>query len=340
MNDDDDNDNKKKDAVGPSHAINDDSASQRVTKKGRRLARQGQTPASSSPTETRPCPKSSDNTRANTPNTTFFQHRVVNQPGRPEGSGYWQLTERNARQQRLERQRREAAAAASANNNTSHGAQVETATDSPNVNPELTSSPSVVMGELVIDSLPENSLVDKKKRRRRLCCAILFVLFLVVTILAVSLPFVLIERSKDDRDSGNEEPLPMPTDPPPVLRRTFAPSVTPGASFVKFGDDIDGEDRLERFGYSVAFVGERWVAVSAPATGSVAGLVRVLDIYNRSQIGQDMVGTIRNNEFGVALSGTDDFLAVASTNLVWLVRYNETGRQWDRVGPILGRLLH
>ena len=49
-----------------------------------------------------------------------------------------------------------------------------------------------------------------------------------------------------------------------------------------------------------------------------------------------MVGsTIPNNQFGVALSGTDGFLAVASTDLVWLVRYNETGRQWDRVGPIL-----
>ena len=317
MNDDDDNDNKKEDAVGPSHAINDDSANEHVTRKGRRLATQGQTPASSSPnvSATLPCAKSSDNTRANTPNTTFFQHRVVNQPGRPEGSGYWQLTERDARQQRLERHRREAAVNIMSHI-MSHGAQVETATDSPNVNPEPSSSPSVVTGELV-DSLQENSLGDKKKRRKILFCAILLVVFLVVTPLVISLPQALMERSEDGPDRGNEEPLPVPT----------GPSMTPGASFVKFGDDIE-EEGLELLGYSVTFVGERWVAVSTPFTATENfGVVRVLDIFNRSQIGQDMVGTIRNDQFGEALSGTKDFLAVASLGFVWLVRHNETGRQ-------------
>ena len=96
---------------------------------------------------------------------------------------------------------------------------------------------------------------------------------------AVALPLALMERSEgdpdrseDDPDSGEQEPLAVPTGPP-VLRRTFAPSVTPGASsFVKFGHDIEGEYRLRRFGYSVAFVGERWVAVGAPLTNTETGL--------------------------------------------------------------------
>ena len=50
------------------------------------------------------------------------------------------------------------------------------------------------------------------------------------------------------------------------------------------------------------------------------------------------MGIIRedlSNQFGEALSGTKDFLAVASLDFVDLFRYNETGRQWDRVGPLL-----
>ena len=299
-------DSNKKDAIGPSHVINDDIANERVTRKGRRLARQGQNLASSSSTATRPGAKSSDNAAAREPNTTFFQHRVVNQPGRPEGSGYWQLTERNARQQRLERHRE--AAATSANSAT------QTATVSPILHPEPTSAQSVVIGE----ALPEESNGEKKKRRRRLSCAFLLFVFLV---LAVALPLALVERSEGDPDrsedapdGGEQEPLAVPTGPP-VLRRTFAPSVTPGASsFVKFGHDIEGEDRLMWFGFSMAFVGERWVAVGAPLTNTETGLgvVRVFDIYNRSQIGRDLVGNIPNFAFGEALSGTKDFLAVAS----------------------------
>ena len=328
MNEDD----KKEDAVGSSHVSNNDSTNERVTRKGRRLARQGQAAASSA-SATRPGAKSSNtndnDVRATMQNTTFFQHRVVNQPGRPEGSGYWQLTERNARQERLERHRREAAASLLSASEMTNGAQNETATDSPN--PNL----AVVTGELV-DSLPEESNGEKKKRRRRLSCAILLFVFLAV---AVALPLALMERSEGDPDRLEDDPNSVPTGPP-VLPRTFAPSVTPGASsFVKFGNDIEGEDRLGRFGFSVAFVGERWVAVGVPFSYTEPGLgfVRVFDIYNRSQIGQDLVSNIEefSNRFGEYLSGTKDFLAVAFSTFVDLFRYNETSRQWDRVGPTL-----
>ena len=323
-----DENNKKEDAVGSSHVSNNDSTNERVTRKGRRLARQGQAAASSA-SATRPGAKSSNtndnDVRATTPNTMFFQHRVVNQPGRPEGSGYWQLTERNARQERLERHRREAAASllsANENPNMTNGAQNETATDSPNPNP------AVVTGELV-DSLPDG---EKKKRRRRLSCAILLFVFLV---LGVALPLALMERSEDypdrsedDADSGEQEPLPVPTGPPVLRSTTFAPSVTPGAtSFVKFGHDIEGEDRLgQRFGFSMAFVGERWVAVCGCAIykhGDFADwswrcscLRHLQQIPKRAgssgQYSKFAFGEELSKRFGEALSGTKDFLAVAS----------------------------
>ena len=162
-------------------------------------------------------------------------------------------------------------------------------------------------------------------------CAILLFVFLV---LGVALPLALMERSEDypdrsedDADSGEQGPLPVPTGPP-VLRSTFAPSVTPGAtSFVKFGHDIEGEDRLgQRFGFSMAFVGERWVAVCGCAIykhGDFADwswrcscLRHLQQIPNRSgssgQYSKFAFGEELSKRFGEALSGTKDFLAVAS----------------------------
>ena len=210
-----------------------------------------------------------------------------------------------------------------------HGAQDITATDSPYTNPDQSLTPPVVMGEL-IDSSPENSHDKDKRRKRRLSCGILLVvLLLVVTILVVSLPLAL--RSKDDADGGSQEPLPVPTG----LHRTFAPSLTPGpSSFVKFGRDIEEEERYTDYGYSVAFAGERWVAVGAPLTEN--GIVLVFDLYNRTQTCQYMEAKDSNYaSFGEALSGTKDFLAVASWYSVDLFRYNETARQWGRIVPML-----
>ena len=319
-NKDDAKNDDNEEIVGSSRLTNEDDANVRVTRKGRHLARQGQ-----ASTATLPQAKSSDSTRATAPNTTFFQHLVVNQPGRPEGADYWQLRERNARQERLESYRREAALYRAQDD--------ETDADSPNLVEVWT--PPQVTGELV-DSLPENvnDTENKKKRRRRICGAILVVVVcLVVSILAVSLPLTLVEHSKNDPE--NQEPLPVPTGTP-ILRRTFAPSVTPGAtSFVQFYRDIEILNRPGLLGYSVAFVGERWVAVGVPHSWDVdvdeaAGFVFIFDLYN------DIFDRLKSSvTLGEAMSGTKDFLAVATSKTMWLLRSSEVTPRWELVGPDL-----
>ena len=335
------NNNTENNNVGSSWVLNNENVNERVTRKGRRLARQGLSrPTTTTGTTTPPGAKSSDNhTRAATPNTTFFfqQHRAVNQPGEPEGSGFWQLTERSSRRERLQRHRREAAAL-STQPSVNTAADTQGAQDSaitPTSGSQQTLTRPVVTGELVVDSQSDGW---GDQRKRRVCCAILLVLCVVVaSILGVSLPLTLATRSKDNSE---KTPLPVPTGPP-IERNTFAPSVTPGASsFVQFGPDIEGRDTLGLQGYSIAFVGERWLAVSVPrtetATGSV-GLVRVWDTFNnRTQIGQDIeADSPLVSRFGEAISGSKDFLAVASNLEIHLLRYNETTGGWERVGPIL-----
>ena len=257
--------------------------------------------------------------------TVFFQHPVVHQPGRPTGSGYWQLSEREARQARLDRHRREAEASSwipSDTNDAPPGTQ-QYDDGGPNPAHSQTLTAVVVTGELM-DPLPQN---DERGRSKRRCwiygTSVLACCVLIALIVGIVVPLVFLKQANDGDESVVEPPVEsVPTSSQPSDLRTLSPSMTPrGSSFVAFGDEYVGEQAGEMLGQSLAFVGDRWVAVGSPGHNGGAGLVRIWDIYNGTQIGQDLI--VSNvSRVGDALSAEGSFLAFSGLDAVFVARYN------------------
>ena len=113
QNENGNDDNKKEDAVGLSHAINNGIANERCDTESaeRTSSRQARTSSSIVVVIDRDEARSKELRQHKSQYTKYYGLSTPgcqSGQGGPKGSGYWQLTERNARQQHLERHRREA----------------------------------------------------------------------------------------------------------------------------------------------------------------------------------------------------------------------------------------
>ena len=209
--------------------------SERVTRKGRRLAAQEhERGAVQSPRSKR------SSTRTTTPGaqhaggTTFFQHRVVHQPGRPEGSGFWQLTEAEGRRERLNRHHREAQGSIWQNANSSDDTQfIEPTTTTTRTTTTTTTTTTTQPGgatiyqvsvapvvsdawlDCVISTEATTTIDDRGKKPRRKWLFLTVVLAMVLLV-ALVLGLVLSQRSNDAHDStlqllSESEPTSQPT---------------------------------------------------------------------------------------------------------------------------------
>ena len=135
--------------------------------------------------------------------------------------------------------------------------------------------------------------------------------------------------------------------PPSNLPSTFFPSQSPrGPPFVQHRPAIMGENPGEMCGVSVEVIDEGWLAYGCPgkratntmANAEASGLVRVVDMYNGTQIGQNIVGNADDGfeDVGWALSSAvGGWLAVAGRRSVRLLRYNQTTALWESIGSLL-----
>ena len=122
---------------------------------------------------------------------------------------------------------------------------------------------------------PSEQEVDRKKRKTWVCVACILIVFIIALVLAVVLPLQLATASSSI----------SPTSSPA--------SDTYEYTFVKFGSELKGQNEGALLGASVEVVGDRWFAYGSPGHGvNRSGLVRVVDMYNGTQIGQDIVGNV------------------------------------------------
>ena len=181
----------------------------------------------------------------------------------------------------------------------------------------------------------DEELKKEKRRKRTLIASIVLVIALVGLVLAIVLPLQLQQSSSLPAST----PQPTPTPPKP---QTLSPSLTPpGIPFREFGPELVGESDEVALGSAVAVVGDRWYAYGVPGHGlNRTGLVRVVDMYNGTQIGQDIVGnsTLGFTEAGRFLSSVQGgWLAVAGLDWVRLLRYNDTSALWESHGRVLNQ---
>ena len=177
------------------------------------------------------------------------------------------------------------------------------------------------------DSDPADRPENPRMRRKKWIygAAILFVIFSIVLVLVIVLPIEL------QRQSAGGEDTP-PSDMAPAQTPTNVP-------FVKFGPELVGENIGALLGASVEVVGDRWFAYGSPGHGiNQSGLVRVVDMYNGTQIGQDIVGNTTEAFTGVGLflsSAEGGWLAVSGRHSVRLLRYNYGTGLWESHGGVL-----
>ena len=192
------------------------------------------------------------------------------------------------------------------------------------------------------DGMTGRSAMSRERRKTWIYTANIFIVFVVALVLVIVLPIEL------QKGSPSGPPLtrpPTPVSPPSPQRTrpptpTFPPSLSPrGAPFVPSGPEIMGANEFAELGSDVTFVGDRWFAYGSQGHGvNRSGLVRVVDLYNGTQIGQDIEGNTTEGftEVGWALASAEGgWLAVAGRHTVHVLLYNETTALWEQYGRIL-----
>ena len=175
--------------------------------------------------------------------------------------------------------------------------------------------------------------IERERRKTWIYTANIVIVFIVALGLVIVLPIELMASP-----SGSSlTRAPTLVSPSPKSTRlpipTFPPSLSPrGAPFIPSGPEIVGVNEFAELGSAVAFVGDRWFAYGSPGHGiNRSGLVRVVDLYNGTQIGQDIVGNATRGftEVGWALASAEGgWLAVAGKHTVHMLRYNHTTSLW------------
>ena len=98
-------------------------------------------------------------------------------------------------------------------------------------------------------------------------------------------------------------------------------------------------NEIAELGSGVAFVGDRWFAYGSQGHGvNRSGLVRVVDLHNGTQIGQDIEGNTTEGftKVGWELSSAEGgWLAVAGRHTVRVLRYNHATALWEQYGRLL-----
>ena len=155
------------------------------------------------------------------------------------------------------------------------------------------------------------------------------VLVSVITILLIFLVLILVLPFQLQKST--QAPTPRPRE-----QQTLSPSWSPkGVPFVELGPELRGENENACLGAAVVVVEGRWFAYGSPGRNP-SGVVRVVDMYNGTQIGQDIVGSTEPfGEVGwVLASAPGGWLAVAGRHTVRLLRYNHNTALWEQCGRI------
>ena len=229
---------------------------------------------------------------------------------------------------------------------------------------EQPSSQSVVVAEVILDpnhhqqerhgtgndsnvEASNGPDIERERRKTWIYTANIVIVFVVALVLVIVLPIKL-QNGSPSGPPLTRPPTPVAPLPPPSPKRTrlplpiptFPPSLSPrGAPFVPFGPEIMGANEFAELGSDVAFVGDRWFAYGSQGHGvNRSGLVHVVDMYNGTQIGQDIEGNTTEGfaEVGWELASAEGgWLAVAGRHTVRVLRYNHTTSLWEQYGRIL-----
>ena len=181
---------------------------------------------------------------------------------------------------------------------------------------------------------------EREQRKTWVYTTNIFIIFIIALVLVIVLPIQLQKKTGGEGPVPTRHPTVQEETPRPTLANTPAPSLSPrGAPFVKSGPELAGENEGARLGSAVVVVGDRWLAYGSQGHGvNQSGLVRVVDMHNGTQIGQDIVGNSTEGftEVGWSLASAEGgWLAVAGRHTVRLLRYNLSTALWEQYGGVL-----
>ena len=118
------------------------------------------------------------------------------------------------------------------------------------------------------------------------------------------------------------------------------------SSWVQLGLNVTGKTRGDEFGYYMTTSADgRTLAIGSPATENAnnPGWVRVLSLNDGQQIGEDIVGTTKNGEFGSALALSEDGKTIAvgdqdtgnQSGSVRVFKFNALNSTWAQHGEAI-----